>query len=162
MSPSNGVAAGSPSTPRASLSLSPARASWAHAIRTICSPTAATASAKKAKSRALRPRHAPTHGNIRHGFVYERAPHITLKSIANNAEIDVIWDKWQETLTLARKALNAALGKAWETWEIPRVADAKWATAAKDAHAKWWEARIALKKEIDASIAAKAEIRVSL
>jgi hypothetical protein len=34
-------------------------------------------------------------GNIRHGFVYERVPHITLKSIANNAEIDVIWDKWQ-------------------------------------------------------------------
>jgi hypothetical protein len=34
--------------------------------------------------------------NIRHGFVYERVPHITLKSIANNAEIDVIWDKWQK------------------------------------------------------------------
>ena len=33
----------------------------------------------------------PTHGNIRHGFVYERVPHITLKSIANNAEIDVLW-----------------------------------------------------------------------
>jgi adenine-specific DNA-methyltransferase len=36
-----------------------------------------------------------TQGNIRLGFVYERVPHITLKSIANNAEIDVIWDKWQ-------------------------------------------------------------------
>ena len=32
-------------------------------------------------------------GNIRHGFVYERVPHITLKGIANNAEIDVIWDQ---------------------------------------------------------------------
>ncbi len=102
------------------------------------------------------PKCAPTHGNIRHGFVYRRHAYITSGSIANNAEIDVISDKWQETLTLARKALNAALGKAWETWEIPRVADAKWATAAKDAHAKWWEARISLKKEIDASIAAKA------
>jgi hypothetical protein len=29
------------------------------------------------------------HGSLRHGFVYERVPHITLKSIANNAEIDV-------------------------------------------------------------------------
>ena len=38
----------------------------------------------------------PTFGNIRHGFVYERVPHITLKSIANNAEIDVIWEKFQE------------------------------------------------------------------
>jgi adenine-specific DNA-methyltransferase len=35
-----------------------------------------------------------THGRIRQGFVYERVPHITLKAIANNAEIDVIWEKW--------------------------------------------------------------------
>ena len=33
------------------------------------------------------------HGSIRHGFVYERVPHIMLSSIANNAEIDVIWEK---------------------------------------------------------------------
>ena len=33
----------------------------------------------------------PTHNDIRHGFVYERVPHITLKSIANNTEIDVIY-----------------------------------------------------------------------
>ena len=37
-----------------------------------------------------------THGDVRQGFVYERVPHITLKSIANNAEIDVIWERWQE------------------------------------------------------------------
>ena len=29
----------------------------------------------------------PTYGNIRQGFVYERVPHITLRAIANNAEI---------------------------------------------------------------------------
>ena len=34
-----------------------------------------------------------TRGDVRQGFVYERVPHITLKSIANNAEIDVIWEK---------------------------------------------------------------------
>ena len=42
------------------------------------------------------PSEAPTHGDIRQGFVYERVPHITLKSIANNAEIDVIWEKFQD------------------------------------------------------------------
>ena len=68
----------------------------------------------------------PTHGDIRQGFVYERVPHITLKSIANNAEIDVIWEKWQETLEPLRAELNAALGRTWEEWEIPREADAKW------------------------------------
>jgi hypothetical protein len=49
--------------------------------------------------------------NIRHGFVYERVPHITLKSIANNAEIDVIWEKWQAKLEPLREKLNAALKK---------------------------------------------------
>src|SRR5204863_6383007 len=29
---------------------------------------------------------------VRQGFLYERAPHITLGSIAKNAEIAVIWD----------------------------------------------------------------------
>ena len=38
-------------------------------------------------------------------------PHITLKSIANNAEIDVIWDKWQAKLEPLREQLNAALKK---------------------------------------------------
>ena len=97
------------------------------------------------------------HGNIRHGFVYERVPHITLKSIANNAEIDVIWEKWQAKLEPLREKLNAALKKTWQEWEIPREADAKWPDAAKKLHADWWEARIARQKEIDASIAAKAE-----
>jgi adenine-specific DNA-methyltransferase len=52
-----------------------------------------------------------THGDIRQGFVYERAPHITLKSIANNAEIDVIWETYQQTLEPLRAELNKALGK---------------------------------------------------
>jgi adenine-specific DNA-methyltransferase len=98
-----------------------------------------------------------TRGDIRHGFVYERVPHITLKSIANNAEIDVIWGKWQKVSEPLRAAMNKALGKAWEEWEIPREADGKWPAKAKDAHAKWWEGRIGRQREIDASIAAKAE-----
>ena len=97
------------------------------------------------------------HGNIRHGFVYERVPHITLKSIANNAEIDVIWDQWQAKLEPLREKLNAALKKTWQEWEIPREADAKWPDAAKKLHADWWQARIARQQEIDKSIAAKAE-----
>ncbi|MBZ0130581.1 MAG: site-specific DNA-methyltransferase, partial [Rhodobacteraceae bacterium] len=55
------------------------------------------------------PKTAPTHGSIRQGFVYDRVPHITLKSIANNAEIDVIWDKMQPAVEDARAALNTEL-----------------------------------------------------
>jgi adenine-specific DNA-methyltransferase len=95
--------------------------------------------------------------NIRHGFVYERVPHITLKSIANNAEIDVIWDQWQLRLEPLREKLNAALKKTWQEWEIPREADAQWPDALRQLHADWWQARVARQQEIDKSIAAKAE-----
>jgi adenine-specific DNA-methyltransferase len=104
----------------------------------------------------------PVQGNIRHGFVYERAPHITLKSIANNAEIDVIWEKWQTMLEPLRAKLNSTLKRSWQEWEIPRQGlsengNANWPENAKKLHAEWWQARIARQREIDASIAAKAE-----
>lgn len=96
-------------------------------------------------------------GNIRHGFVYERVPHITLKSIANNAEITVIWDTWQSKLEPLREKLNVELKKHWHDWEIPREADKSWPDSTRQLHSEWWEARVARQKEIDASIAAKAE-----
>ena len=103
---------------------------------------------------------APTHQDIRQGFVYERLPHVTLKSIANNAEIDVICDRWQAKLEPVRDRLNAALGKKLEDWETPREAEDAWSAAAKEAHAKWWEARIARQKEIDAAITQAAEVEL--
>jgi adenine-specific DNA-methyltransferase len=99
----------------------------------------------------------PVHNNIRYGFVYERVPHITLKSIANNAEIDVIWDKWQEILEPLRDLLNKTLNISWQEWEIPCEANMKWPDVAKKMLSDWWEGRIARQKEIDASIASKAE-----
>ncbi|MGA7502232.1 MAG: site-specific DNA-methyltransferase [Isosphaeraceae bacterium] len=112
---------------------------------------------KEAEITRTSPSSQPVHSNVRHGFVYERVPHITLKSIANNAEIDVIWDKWQAKLEPLRESLNTALKKTWQEWEILREADTKWPDPAKKAHVEWWQARIARQKEIDASIAAKAD-----
>jgi adenine-specific DNA-methyltransferase len=112
---------------------------------------------KEAEVTRSTPSSQPTRGSIRHGFVYERVPHITLKSIANNTEIDVIWDKFQEKLEPLREQLNKQLGKKWQEWEIPREAEAKWPDAAKKLHADWWKNRIARQKEIDASIAAMAD-----
>ncbi len=103
------------------------------------------------------PSSSPTRGDLRQGFVYERMPHITLKSIANNTEIDVIWEKYQETLEGLRERLNAALGESWEEWEIPREAAGAWSDEVKKLHAGWWAARISRQREVDASIAAKAE-----
>jgi adenine-specific DNA-methyltransferase len=115
----------------------------------------------------------PVTGNIRHGFVYDRVPHVMLKDIANNAEIDVIWERWQTKLELLREKINRALDKQWEEWDIPRdIADYLEGgfqasmkriqkpfsdEEIKRIHAEWWQARIARQNEIDASIAAKAE-----
>jgi adenine-specific DNA-methyltransferase len=82
---------------------------------------------------------------------------VTLKSIANNSEIEVIWEKWQVKLDQFIADLNKAIKKELVEYEVPRDADARWPEPAKRAHSSWWQARIARQKEIDASIAAKAE-----
>ena len=112
---------------------------------------------KEAELTQTVPKSDPTHGSIRQGFIYERVPHITLKSIANNAEIDVLWEKYQETLEPLRKQLNAELNQEWQEWEVPREADDSWPETVKHCHSKWWKSRIERQKEIDASIAAKAD-----
>ena len=112
---------------------------------------------KEAEISRRAPSEMPTYGNLRQGFVYERVPHITLRDIANNAEIDVIYEEYQEKLEPLRNELNRALETAWEEWEIPREADESWAEEAAELHRQWWELRIARQKEIDTSIAARAE-----
>ena len=125
---------------------------------------------KEAEVTRTAPSSQPVHDNIRHGFVYERVPHITLKSIANNAEIDVIWDKWQANLEPLRENLNKVISDQWsviskgkapfkplEEWEIPRQRPDNWPLITDPLITDYWTARIARQKEIDASIAAKAE-----
>ena len=81
---------------------------------------------KEAEVIGTAPSFQTTRGDIRHGFVYERVPHVTLKSIANNAEIDVIWDRWQAILEPLHDALTSATSKLWQEWEIPREVDNAW------------------------------------
>jgi adenine-specific DNA-methyltransferase len=117
---------------------------------------------KEAEVTRTAPSSQPVHGNIRHGFVYERVPHITLKSIANNAEIDVIWEKWEERLKPLREkfsefSLKFSGGSVPEEWELPREHPENWPQKTENLLAEFWNLRIARQKEIDASIAAKAE-----
>ena len=67
---------------------------------------------KEAELRGALPSSQPTFGDIRHGFVYERVPHITLKSIANNAAIDVIWETYQAQMEPLRAEINRLAGEA--------------------------------------------------
>ncbi|MXX71872.1 MAG: site-specific DNA-methyltransferase [Gemmatimonadetes bacterium] len=111
---------------------------------------------KEAEMTRKAPSDQPTYGRIRQGFVYKRVPHITLRQIANNAEIDVIWGQHQQTLEPLRMALNGLLETDWEEWQIPREPDESWPPKVRELHGRWWEARIARQEEMDASISAMA------
>jgi len=113
--------------------------------------------------------------DLRMGFVYQRVPHITLKSIANNEEIDVIYARWQEVLEPLRQQINKALGTQYEEWEMPKVVTARdeAVSKAEDGIAsqarnnpafseltQWWQARQQRQQEIDASIARRADVEL--
>ena len=150
---------------------------------------------KEAELTRKAPAESPTYGDIRQGFVYQRVPHITLKAIANNAEIDVIYERIQPEVETALADLNQAMrghttpfevetgGRKGATldfvaidgetvtlptgetapangfleWEAPREAPDDWNDAASEALGRFWEARTARQREIDACIAAGAE-----
>jgi len=112
---------------------------------------------KEAEVTRTAPSGSATHNNVRHGFVYERVPHITLKSIANNTEIDVIWEEYQGTLEPLRQRLNHALKTHWEEWEVPRMSDENWSKEGKRLHEEWWKQRVARQQAMNASITTKAE-----
>ena len=103
----------------------------------------------------------PTFGKISQGFVYQRVPHITLKAIANNSEIDTIWEKYEaESLNLrARFGLEFGRGDddVLEEWEMPFERDESWSDTAKDMHDGFWDLKRKRQKEIDDSIARTAD-----
>jgi adenine-specific DNA-methyltransferase len=125
--------------------------------------------------------------DIRCGFVYKRVPHITLKAIANNTEIDVIHARWQEKVGPVLEKLSGLFsphpaplpkgegarinprplgeggrrpGEGLQEWQIPRDVDAKWSAEAKKLHEEFWQLRWERQKEIDASIAKNADTEV--
>ena len=110
-------------------------------------------------------------GDIKRGFVYERVPHVTLRSIANNEEIDEIHARYQEQLEPLRTEINKLAKKKWEEWEVPRTMDdgpktmkdgqshedASQSSVINGLLTQYWELRRARQKEIDASIARRAD-----
>ena len=121
----------------------------------------ADSQAGKAKAAELSrrpPSDEPTYEDIRQGFVYQRVPHITLRAIANNAEIDVIWEQYERQLAPLREQLSVASGQSpLEEWQVPRERPDDWPAETEPLLAEFWQLRIARQREIDASIAAKAD-----
>ena len=96
-----------------------------------------------------------TGGDIKRGFIYKRVPHVTLKSIANNEEIDTIHKKYLGRLEELRAEINKTAGKDWQEWEIPRDAPkgAQYIAPLQE----YWNLIRERQKEIDASISRRAD-----
>ena len=94
---------------------------------------------------------------VRGAFVYKTVPHVMLKSITNNEQIDSIHARYQEQMEPIRAQINQMLGQSWEEWQIPREYATTWKEVTTNLHAEWWRLRHERQREIDASIARSAE-----
>ena len=118
---------------------------------------------------------------LKGGFDYETVPHITLKSIANNPDIDTIYDEDHPKITAALDALNASLaaappsplkptqgvrkgkpvdftkGETLYEWEVPFEWPEDWPGAARSSFDAFHSARQAMQRRMDQSIADHAE-----
>jgi adenine-specific DNA-methyltransferase len=112
---------------------------------------------KEAEIRKCTPSTKPTFGDVRYGFVYERVSHVMLRDVANNTEIDIIWEKFQDLMEPIRLQINKGIGRDWQEWEIPREVDDKWSNETKKLHAQLCHYRATRQKEIDTSNATKSE-----
>jgi len=119
------------------------------------------------------------HEGLKGGFVYKTIPHIMLKSIVTNPEIDAIYDSKHPAIAAALAALNATLttappfrpgigarkgkpvtfakGERLEEWEVPFEAPDDWPAASAEPFAAFHSARQAMQAAMDASIKAHAD-----
>lgn len=86
------------------------------------------------------------------GFRYKTVPHITLKSIANNEDIDKIYDRYHPAIEKALNDLNKILSQKWLEWDVNHVADPEWKKAGLKAWEAFWEAKSKMQQHMDASI----------
>lgn len=115
------------------------------------------------------------------GFDYETVPHITLKSIANNPDIDTIYDEGHPKIIAALDTLNTALtttppkpikpgmgvrkgkpvdfakGETLNDWEVPFDLPGDWPETAKDPFEAFHKARQAMQRRMDQSISDHAD-----
>jgi adenine-specific DNA-methyltransferase len=97
------------------------------------------------------------HEGLRGGFIYKTVPHVTLKSIANNPEIDEIYERMHPAIEAALAELNKAAKQKLKEWEVPFNFPDDWTASARKAFDAFHAARQAMQKKMDDSIAAHAD-----
>ncbi len=97
------------------------------------------------------------HEGLRGGFIWKTVPHVTLKSIANNPDIDAIYARLHPAIETALAELNKALKAGAKEWEVPFDFPAGADEKARPAFAAFHAARQAMQKAMDRSIADHAD-----
>jgi adenine-specific DNA-methyltransferase len=97
------------------------------------------------------------HEGLKGGFVYKTVPHVKLKSIATNLEIDAIYVRLHPAIEGALIELNRATKMSFKEWEVPFAFSNGWPEAARLSFDDFHAARQALRKQMDFSIANHAE-----
>lgn len=116
------------------------------------------------------------HEGLRGGFIWKTVPHVTLKSIANNPDIDAIYARMHPAVEAALADLNKALGKAvrpepvegrastgsartedWCEWDVPFDFPTDWNEKARAPFDAFHAARQSMQKQMDRSIADHAD-----
>jgi adenine-specific DNA-methyltransferase len=100
------------------------------------------------------------HEGLKSGFIYKNVPHVTLKSIANNPEIDEIYARMHPSVESALAALNAAVNQELQEWHVPFNFPIDWPEAARKSFDDFHAARQAMQKKMDDSIAAHADSEI--
>lgn len=98
--------------------------------------------------------------DVKGGFVYKHQRVVSLKSIINNSEIDLIWNRWEENkLRTLRQQLSTTLQQDYQhDWQIPSYPSDNWSDTAKSQHKEWQNACRDRQQEIDESNTRNAEL----
>jgi adenine-specific DNA-methyltransferase len=97
------------------------------------------------------------HEGLRGGFIWKTVPHVTLKSIANNPEIDAIFERMHPAVDEALAELNRVLKADAKEWEVPFDFPEGATENARPAFEAFHAARRAMQKAMDRSIADHAD-----
>ena len=112
-SPRVGAGAGLRLTPLAWRSPWRAPASWERVTTTTCLPTAATVNSRRRRLKGKRPRrHFGLTAISARGSCTSGCPTLLSSPIAHNAEIDVIWERYEEELAPLRAELSEVSGQS--------------------------------------------------
>lgn len=86
------------------------------------------------------------------GFNYKTVPHVTLKSIANNEEIDHIYERSHPAIEEALADLTAATGLSMQEWEVPFQIPEDWDEKAKEPFERFRRLKREMQTRMDESI----------